>query len=223
MSDVSYRIKRYMFGILFLALSGFILSAVATLVNTIPETNVNVGNAITRTYTTTTVEYTTGYQLLVHATYNQFASFCSGYCYTRFEINLNEEPPPDYRYLIVLPIPENFVELDVSGLGVGVQYLTSNGTHYFLLYDFSIGYIRVITGCCNIWSQGWIRVYLVDYDLQLPPPPESLAGGEVTRTLTYTTTEYPASISNKTVLALISFVAGIFIVLKALSYFDINI
>jgi hypothetical protein len=199
------------------------MSAITSLVTTIPETNLPAGNPVTKTYTTTTVTQTTGYQLLVEATYNPYASFCSGYCYTRFEIGLNEDPPVDYRYLIVLPIPPYFVELDVSGSGVGPQYLTSNETHYFLLWDFSIGYIRVITSSVNLWSSGWIRVYLVPYDLQLPPPPESLTGGEITQTLTYTTTEYPVYLSNRTILGVITFVAGIFLVLKALSYFDIDI
>jgi hypothetical protein len=221
--NISSRIRRYIYGLMYLALAGFILSSISYLVNTIPEMEISTGEPVTRTITDTVVERYTGYPLLVHSTYDPFTSWCSGYCFTNFPININENPPNEKVYLIVFPIPPYFIEMRIGATVIPASALASNTTHYFYLWNSTISSIRIVSSSVNLWSEGWIRVYLVDEDLQIPPPPYYIEGGEVTRTVTRTVTEYPVKLSNKLFLGLIVFVAGIFIVLKALSYFDINL
>jgi hypothetical protein len=127
-----------------------------------------------------------------------------------------------YRYLFNVPAPPQgkvyliFVNRNVSRVYV---YTTTsyevtayrNGTHTFATWNGSISDVGI---CCNIIPT--VRLYLIDPDTPMPPPPEIFVND--------TATQAPAPvISNRLILNFISWVAGIVLMLEALRRFDLEI
>jgi hypothetical protein len=218
--SISSKIRKYLYGLMYVALAGFILSSITYIVTTIPETEIETGKPTTRTYTETRVADMKEFEP------SWIAPIWGLFYFTYYDILL--DPPAElYKYVIVFKVSPSIIYVlvyDDQGytlfwdfdLNWCCRYTVNNIEYYFIEWDRELLYIDILSSE-PAYSEK-IYVYTVPTTMTIPFPLEN-----PTYTVTLTVTEYPVKLSNKTVFGLIVFVASIFIVLKALSYFDINL
>jgi hypothetical protein len=196
---ISYKLRKYMQGILFLALAGFIMGSVSYLVGLIPESTIDLSGG----------------------------SPTNPYLVERFNVEVSNNNPVVYKWFSYTPIHTFYVAVDASGLSPrtyarAIRIYFSNGDILYLAmyrYNDVVSYLPVdLNGRTiqamqiefNDSSSGIAVVSFYDTNnindaLAWSPPPTA------------------PTISNKLILSFISWIAGIVLAIQGLQKFDIQI
>ena len=218
MSEYSYslsgKIRQYMSGLLLLALAGFIITAVENIVASIPDSELSIGNNVKAYFFGPAVSdhwYGTIY-------YSQYAPL------------IGSPPDQGYKYVIVFKVElhpyhnfEIFHSIEISDgtewyyygyeeLDECCRHPVNNSDYYFIEWDKPIMFINIYSNYIAYSEK--VYIYIVPSDTSIPFPldqPAQTQNGNAT------------SISLKTFLKFISWIATAFIVITALHKFDIYI
>jgi len=196
--------RSFIEGLMLLMLASFILTSISYIANTIPETDLTIGDSDGGASSYIPAQFIGEYSLSSWS-----CSSSSGTCSSVYTVSLGS-PPTNMSYLIVVPR----VNVTIYAVVVTTSYrlnTVSNGTHSFAKYTGKMDKVAVeVNGTSPITDR--IKIYAVDSRVPLPPPSGYLGGGQV-----------EIRLSNKLIINFIAWVASIAIMLTALHKMGVSI
>jgi hypothetical protein len=196
---ISYKLRKYFQGILFLALAGFIMGSVSYLVGLIPESTIEFGGGPPT----------------------------NPYLIERMNVEVNNNNPIIYRWFSYTPTHTFYVVVDASGLSPRTYakairiYFTNGDIIYVAMYRYNdvVSYLPVDLGGRTIQA---IQIEFNDASSGIAVL-SFYDTNNINDALAWTPPVSAPTISNKLILSFISWITGIVLVIQALHKFDIVI
>ena len=214
--SISSKIRQYMSGLLLIAIAGFIIAMIENLVTSIPDVSISTGSV------------TLDISVMVFESTESGLWYGNVY-YSYYDLQI-PPPPSGYKYVIVFKVElhpqygfEIFRNIGIwdgqewivfwdTELDECCRYRVGGDDYYFIEWDREIVDMDIYS--YYISYSGRVYVYTVPATMSIPFPldqPAQSQSGNAT------------SISLKTFLKFISWIASIFIVITALHKFDIYV
>jgi hypothetical protein len=221
--SIEWKIRQYMHGFLLLALAGVIIAMIDSVITSIPDTTISVGNGSAKKPLNISVavfepvESGLWYGIVYYSYYDLYLP----------------PPPAGYKYVVVFKVelhPQYGFEIlrnveicDDQGwfvfwdteLDECCRYTVDGDDYYFIEWDREIIYTDIYSYYVSYSER--VYVYTVPVTMSVPFPLDIYQAQTA-----QADQDHQVAVSSKTILRFISFVASIEIIIAALQKFDIE-